>query len=79
MAVNLPDNQRPFLRGACDDGGLQPVLVRALKSHGVWHVTQDATFFGDYLTPEAALSAAVKLAMAIEQGGGRADVFFDPP
>jgi hypothetical protein len=55
------------------------VLVRAVKSHGVWHVTRDATFYGDYLTPEAALSAAVKLAIAIEHGGGRAEVFFDPP
>jgi hypothetical protein len=80
MAVKLPDNdQRPFLRGAFDDGGLKAVLVRAVKSHGVWHVTRDATFYGDYLTPEAALSAAVKLAIAIEHGGGRAEVFFDPP
>jgi hypothetical protein len=77
MAVKPPD-QRPRLRGALGDDALKAVIVRAMKSYGVWHVTQDAAFFGDYLKPEHALHAAETLALEIERGGGRAKVLFEP-
>jgi hypothetical protein len=51
-------------------------LIRTELRHGVWHVTRNDAFLGDYNAPEPALDAAIKLARDIERGGGIAFVQF---
>lgn len=77
MAVEL-SRQRADPPGVATGGdvAVKTVDVRVTKSHGVWHVTRANAFVGDYLKPEAALSAAVTLASEIEHAGGRAGVLF---
>jgi hypothetical protein len=51
-------------------------LIRTELRHGVWRVTRNDTFQGDYLTQQPAVDAAVKLARDIERQGGVALVQF---
>jgi hypothetical protein len=41
---------------------------------GVWQVTRDKVFYGDYLTREDALESACSAARSVEAGGGAARV-----
>ncbi len=54
------------------------VVIRSARAHGVWHVTQDDVFLGDYLSQDAAQSAASKAASDIEQQGRRAEIVVGP-
>lgn len=45
------------------------VVVRVAKRHGVWHLTRDAAFVGDYFGLEETLRAAATLAREIELSG----------
>lgn len=54
------------------------VVIRSAHAHGVWHVTQDDVFLGDYLSQDAAQSAALKAAGDIEEGGRQAEVIIGP-
>ncbi|WP_312163201.1 hypothetical protein [Phenylobacterium sp.] len=55
-----------------------PVVIRSARAHGVWHVTCDDVFFGDYLSQDAARSAASKAAKDIEEQGRAAEIVFGP-
>lgn len=54
-----------------------PVVVRARRLHGVWHVTRNDAFVGDYLTEEAAHSALSHAADQIATRGDRVEVVFE--
>jgi hypothetical protein len=51
-------------------------LIRTELRDGVWHVTRNDKFYGDYLTQQSAVDAALKLSRDIERGGGVALVRF---
>jgi len=51
-------------------------LIRTELRHGVWHVTRNDKFYGDYLAEQPAVDAAVKLSRDIERSGGIALVRF---
>jgi hypothetical protein len=53
-----------------------PTVIRGALRGGVWHVTHDDTFYGDYHKLEHAKDAAVALAAQINQSGGRAKIKF---
>jgi phage terminase large subunit-like protein len=57
----------------------RPVVIRTRPVGGVWHVTRDEVFFGDYLAEGAARDAAAKAARDIEGLGGRVRVIFETP
>lgn len=52
----------------------QPVVIRTQRAGGVWHVTCDDIFLGDYLAEKPARDAAMKVAHEIERRGGRAEL-----
>ena len=54
------------------------VLIHSARSGGVWHVTQDGAFVGDYLAEAPARQAAADAARQVEGKGGRASVLFGP-
>lgn len=54
------------------------VVIRSARTHGVWHVTRDGVFLGDYLSQDAAERAASKAANDLEQQGRRAEVVIGP-
>jgi hypothetical protein len=54
-------------------------VVRTHRSGGVWHVTRDDVFFGDYMSEAVALKAAKDAACEIERGGGKVDFVYGPP
>lgn len=54
------------------------VLIRSARSGGVWHVTQNGAFFGDYLAEAPAREAAAEASRQVERQGGRASVLFGP-
>src|SRR5581483_3052756 len=49
-----------------------PVVIRTARVGGVWHVTRDEVFLGDYLAEGPARNAAEKAADEVEGQGGRA-------
>lgn len=51
-----------------------PVLIRSARTHGVWHVTRDNVFLGDYLSQDAAQSAAAKAVKDIQLQGRSAEI-----
>ena len=53
-------------------------MFRAEFRAGVWSVTRDRVFYGDYLTREQALSSACSGARAVEARGGAARVIAPP-
>ena len=57
----------------------RPVVIRTSPVGGVWHVTRDHVFLGDYLAEDPARDAAEKAAHEIEGLGGRAELIFDAP
>lgn len=54
------------------------VIIHSARAHGVWHVTRDGAFLGDYLTEAPARAAAADAARDVERLGGRAEVLFGP-
>lgn len=56
-----------------------PVLIRTLPYGGVWRVTRDHVFLGDYLAEGPARDAATKAAREIESQGGRVELVFQAP
>ncbi|KRB46556.1 hypothetical protein [Phenylobacterium sp. Root700] len=51
---------------------------RASLRGGVWEVTRDYVFYGDYLTREEAIDGACKAARSVEASGGSARVMATP-
>ena len=51
---------------------------RASLRGGVWEVTRDYVFCGDYLTREEAIDGACKAARSVEASGGSARVMATP-
>jgi len=67
----LPADKTGKLEGA--------VVIRTSLVGGVWHVTRDHVFLGDYLAEGPARAAAAKAAHDVEGLGGRAEIIFDAP
>ena len=49
-------------------------IFRAAQRSGVWSVTKDGQFYGDYLSREQAIRGACNGARAVEAVGGQAKV-----
>lgn len=54
------------------------VTIHSARLHGVWHVTRNGAFVGDYLAEGPALEAAAAAARDVERGGGRAEILLGP-
>jgi hypothetical protein len=54
------------------------VMIHTARVHGVWHVTRDGAFVGDYLAEAPALAAAALAAREVERLGRRAEILFGP-
>lgn len=63
-------------RAAGTPQGDQATVIRTARVGGVWHVTRDNAFLGDYLAEAPARDAATKAARAIADRGGRAELVF---
>lgn len=55
-------------------GAPQSSVFRVSRRSGVWSVTRDHAFYGDYLTRGDAVAAASAAACAVETLGGQAQV-----
>ncbi|MET3525501.1 MULTISPECIES: hypothetical protein [Phenylobacterium] len=56
-----------------------PIAIRTSRVGGVWHVTRDHVFLGDYLAEGPARDAATKAARDIADQGGHAELIFEAP
>ncbi len=56
----------------------EAVTIHSARLHGVWHVTRNGAFVGDYLSEGPALAAAAAAAREVERGGGRAEILLGP-
>jgi hypothetical protein len=56
-----------------------PVVIRTSPVGGVWHVTRDHVFLGDYLAEGPARDAAAKEAREIAGRGLRVELIFERP
>lgn len=54
------------------------VVIHTARTHGVWHVTRDGAFVGDYFAEAPARLAAMLAARDAERLGRRAEVRFRP-
>lgn len=54
--------------------GIAPTLFQVRRRTGIWEVTQDGAFYGDYAGEEHALTAARAAVRAILASGGTAEV-----
>lgn len=54
------------------------VLFVVQRRSGIWNVTKDGLFFGDFVEEKNALEAAQTAGHAIFQAGGRAELTFGP-
>jgi hypothetical protein len=59
----------PVVRGANSRA-----VVRSQRSGGIWHVTRDGDFLGDYVSEDAARLAATNVARDIQLRGGLVDL-----
>jgi hypothetical protein len=66
----------PAVKSSKVDG---PVVIRTSPVGGVWHVTRDHEFLGDYLAEGPARDAATKAAREIADQVGRAELVFEAP
>ncbi|HEY1926130.1 MAG TPA: hypothetical protein VGG92_01580 [Caulobacteraceae bacterium] len=64
---------RPVTRGADSR-----VVVRSALSSGIWHVTRNGDFFGDFVSEEAARLSAKGAAREIQLRGGLVDLQIEP-
>jgi len=73
-----PDSHVPAIAalpgGAPND---KVATIRARLRAGVWRVTCDQVFHGDYTRVGPAIEAAITAARAIQRNGGAAQVLFD--
>ena len=53
------------------------VVISVRRSGGVWHVSQDGSFYGDYLAEAPAREAAYRLASDIAGRGEQVSVLFE--
>jgi hypothetical protein len=56
----------------------ESVIIHSARTRGVWHVTRNGTFVGDYLSEPAARQAAESVARDVERSGARAEILFGP-
>lgn len=54
--------------------GAGPTIFRTTTRGGVWHVTRDHSFYGDYHARQQAVDAAYGAARTVEALGGAAEV-----
>lgn len=54
------------------------VVIHAARTHGVWRVTRNGAFVGDYLAEPPARAAAELAARDVERLGHRAEILFGP-
>jgi hypothetical protein len=54
------------------------VIVRTHRSGGVWHVTCDGQFLGDYMSEAVAQTAARDAVREIERHAGAAELLCGP-
>lgn len=54
------------------------VLFVVQRRSGIWNVTRDGVFFGDFVEEKNALEAAQTAGHAIFKAGGRAEITFGP-
>jgi hypothetical protein len=54
------------------------VVVRSARSGGIWHVTRNGDFFGDFVSEEAARLAAKGAEREIQLRGGLVDLQIEP-
>jgi hypothetical protein len=54
------------------------VVVRSARSGGIWHVTRNGDFLGDYVSEEAARLAAKDAGREIQLRGGLVDLQIGP-
>jgi hypothetical protein len=66
----------PAVKSSKVDG---PLVIRTSPVGGVWHVTRDHEFLGDYLAEGPARDAATKAAREIADQVGRAELVFEAP
>lgn len=59
-------------------GPTDAVTIHSARLHGVWHVTRNGAFVGDYIAEGPALEAAAAVARDVERGGGRAEILLGP-
>lgn len=60
------------------DGRALSVIVRSNLVHGVWHVTCDDVFLGDYLSEDAAQAATAQAATDLRRQGRSTEIVFGP-
>lgn len=60
------------------DARPSPVIIRSNLAHGVWHVTCDDVFLGDYLSEDAAQAATDQAAADLRRTGRSAEIVFGP-
>lgn len=51
--------------------------IRSQRRSGIWQVTRDRLFHGDYTQPGPAMDAAVAVAREVQRKGGVAQILFD--
>lgn len=56
----------------------ETVVIHTARTHGVWHVTRNGAFIGDYLAEPPARAAAELAARDVERLGRRAEILFGP-
>lgn len=71
-----PQKSTPAAKASDPD---PPVVIRTVPDRGVWHVTRDHVFLGDYLAEGPARDAASRAAREIESQGGRVELVFRAP
>lgn len=54
------------------------VIIHAARANGVWQVTRDGAWVGDYLAEAPARAAAADAVRDVERLGRRAEVLFGP-
>jgi hypothetical protein len=66
----------PILAPPSVEPAREATVIRTASTRGVWHVTRDDVFLGDYLAEAPARAAATKASREIEDAGGRAELIF---
>jgi hypothetical protein len=74
--VRTPSGQPSLVAGQLMKQPTALTQLRIRRRTGVWEVTKDGRFFGDYVAKEHAVKAAEDEVQAIVAGGGRAEAAF---
>ena len=78
-AVPTPEAARRAAAAAKERDAEGIVVIRTTPLGGIWHVTRDHVFFGDYLAEGDARDAMRMAAREVEDQGGRAKLIFEAP